>query len=159
MYFYKNKFNQTPYFQCTPTSHLLTDIATAHRTEIPKEKFPQRIEEEFEEIEKWISREEPEHTFGYYCGLRPENFPPAEQLTDEEMILIRQAFEKMMHTWNQKIDLPKKLPVAFAFRMMVDSLNIKTTIVNSGNMSFDFCAGYAPGCVFKEYCPLLRTLE
>jgi hypothetical protein len=29
---------------------------------------------------------------------------------------------------------------------------MKTTIVNSGQMSFDFCSGYAPDCVFKEYC-------
>lgn len=133
--------------------HLLTDIAAAHRTEIPEEEIPQTIEEEFEEIDKWVNGEEPEHTFGYYCGLSPENFPPAEQLTDEEMILVRRAFEKMMFTWNQGIDLPEKLPVAFAYKMTVDSLNMKTTIVNSGNMHFDFCSGYAPGCAFKEYCP------
>jgi len=118
--------------------HLLADIATAHRVEIPEEKFPRTIEEEFEEIDKWVSGEEPEHTFGYYCGLSSENFPPAEQLTDEEMILVRRAFEEMMFTWNQGIDLPERLPAAFAYKMIVDSLSMKTTIVNSGNMSFDF---------------------
>jgi len=136
--------------------HLLADIATAHRVEIPEEKFPRTIEEEFEEIDKWVSGEEPEHTFGYYCGLSSENFPPAEQLTDEEMILVRRAFEEMMFTWNQGIDLPERLPAAFAYKMIVDSLSMKTTIVNSGNMSFDFCSGYAPGCVFKGYCPCLE---
>ena len=136
--------------------HLLTDIAAAHRAEIPEEKPPQTMEEHFEEIDRWVSGEEPEHTFGYYCGLSSENFPPAEQLTDEEMILLRRAFEEMMFTWNQGIDLPEKLPAAFAYKMVVDLLNMKTTIVNSGNMSFDFCTGYAPGCVFKEYCPCLR---
>ncbi|MBN9351917.1 MAG: hypothetical protein J0H55_14650 [Chitinophagaceae bacterium] len=133
--------------------HLLADIATAHRTEIPEEKFPQTLEDEFEEIENWVSREEPENTFGYYCGLNSENFPPAEQLTDREMKIIRRAFEKMMFTWNHGIILPEKLPAAFAYKMVVDSLNMKTTIVNSGRMSFDFCSGYAPDCVFKEYCP------
>ena len=29
---------------------------------------------------------------------------------------------------------------------------MKTTFVNSGNMSFDFSNGYAPGCVLKKYC-------
>lgn len=133
--------------------HLLADIVAAHRAEIREEKFPQTIEEHFDEIEKWVSGEESEHTFGYYCGLSSENFPPAEQLTDEEIILVRRAFEEMMFTWNQGIDLPEKLPVAFAYKMIVDSLNMKTTIVNSGNMSFDFCSGYAPDCAFKEYCP------
>jgi len=30
---------------------------------------------------------------------------------------------------------------------------MKTGIANSGMMSFDFCSGYAPDCIFKEYCP------
>ena len=136
--------------------HLLFDIAAAHRTGISEEIFSQTMEEHFEEIDKWVSGELPEHTFGYYCGLKSENFPPAVQLADEELILIRKAFEKMMNTWNHGIDLPEKLPVAFAYKMIVDSLNTKTAIVNSGQMSFDFCSGYAPGCVFKEYCPCLE---
>lgn len=136
--------------------HLLADIGAAHRTEIPEEKFPQTMEDHFEEIDKWVSGEEPEHTFGYYCGLNSENFPPPEQLNDEEMILIRKAFEKMMFTWNQGISLPEKLPVAFAYKMIVDSLDMKTSMVNSGQMSFDFCSGYAPDCAFKEFCPCLE---
>ncbi len=137
--------------------HLLSDIAAACREEIPeKEVRPQTIEEHFEEIERWVEGEEPEHTFGYYCGMNAENFPPAVQLTYDEMIIIRKAFEQMMFTWNHGISLPETLPVAFAYKMMVDSLNMKTNIVNSGCMSFDFCSGYAPDCVFKKYCPCLE---
>ena len=136
--------------------YLLSDIAAAHRADIPKEKPHQTLEEHFEEIDRWISGEEPEYTFGYYCGLSSGNFPPAKQLTDEEMILIHKALEKMMFTWNMGISLPEKLPVAFAYTRIVDSLNIKTDIVNSGQMHFDFCTGYAPDCVFKEYCPCLE---
>jgi hypothetical protein len=33
---------------------------------------------------------------------------------------------------------------------------MKTNIVNSGDMTFDFCTGYAPDCIFKEYCPCLE---
>jgi len=83
-------------------------------------------------------------------------FPPAEQLTKDEMIIIRKAFQQMMFTRNQGISLPENLPVAFAYKMIVDSLNMKTNIANSGSMSFDFCSGYAPDCIFKEYCPCLE---
>ncbi len=94
--------------------HLLADISAAHREEIPEEEVrPQTIEEHFVEIERWVEGEEAEHTFGYYCGLKAENFPPAQQLTDDEMIIIRKAFEQMMFTWNQGISLPETLPVAF----------------------------------------------
>ncbi|MBW7941321.1 MAG: hypothetical protein H3C64_02750 [Candidatus Kuenenia stuttgartiensis] len=136
--------------------HLLSDIAAAHRADISEETPPQTIEEHFEEIDRWIAGEEPAHSFGYYCGLDPENFPPAEQLTDEEMTLVRRAFEKMMYSWNMAIDLPEKLPVAFAYTMIVNSLNEKTDIMNSGQMHLDFCTGYAPDRVFKEYCPCLK---
>lgn len=136
--------------------YLLSDIAGAHRTEIPEGTSHETMEQYFEEINKWVSGDEPQHSFGYYCGLKTEDFPPSEQLSDEEMILIREAFEKMMFTWNHGIDLPEKLPVAFAYRMIVDALNMKSSIVNNGQMIFDFCSGYAPGCGFKEFCPCLE---
>ena len=40
--------------------------------------------------------------------------------------------------------------------LIVDTLNKKNSIVNSGSMSFDFCTGYAPGCELKEYYPCLE---
>lgn len=137
-------------------SHLLSDIAAAHRTEFQEEKFEQSLEEQFEEIERWVSGEDEEHTFGYYCGLKSEDFPPPHQLSDKEMKMVLKAFEEMMHSWNQEIDLPKKIPAAFAYQLIVDCLNKTTAIVNSGSMSFDFCTGYAPGCELKEYCPCLK---
>ena len=123
--------------------HLLADIAAAHRTDIPEEKILQNLEEEFEELEKWVSKEDKLKTFGYYCGLESVNFPPPEQLTDKDMKLVFRAFQKMMDTWNHGIDLPKKIPAAFAYQLMVGVLNKKTMIVNSGFSSFDFCTGYA----------------
>jgi len=137
--------------------HLLNDITAAHCVEIAGEqKAPLSFEEEMEEIEKWCEREDPENTFGYYCGLEAINFPPPEQLTDEEMKQVMEAFGQMMFSWNHGIDLPETLPIPFAYKMTVETLNTKTTIVNSGMMSFDFCTGYAPDCVFKEYCPCLE---
>ncbi len=137
--------------------HLLNDITSAHRQEIPAEqKQPKTFEEEMEEIEKWVEGEEPAHTFGYYCGLDAINFPPPKQLTDAEMKLVITAFGQMMFSWNLDIDLPESLPLAIVYTMTIDTLNTKTEIANSGMMSFDFCTGYAPGCVFKEYCPCLE---
>lgn len=62
----------------------------------------------------------------------------------------------MMFTWNLLIDLPELLPLPIAYTMTVDTLNTKTGIVNSGTMGFDFCTGYAPDCIFKEYCTCLK---
>jgi len=125
--------------------HLLNDIAAAHRTEIPLEPYrTTTFEEEMEEIEKWVLGDNAEHTFGYYCGLDAVNFPPPEQLSQKEMKIVMKVFGHMMFSWNQGIDLPKKLRTSIAYKMTVDSLNMKTFIVNSGMMSFDFCSGNAP---------------
>ena len=78
--------------------HLLADIKAAHRQEIPlAQEQLQTFEEEMEEIEKWVSGEEAEHTFGYYCGLESKNFPPPDQLKGRKglrMILLQKG--KMM---------------------------------------------------------------
>ena len=137
--------------------HILSDIADAHRTIFPLVKEQLRnFEEEMEVIERWVEGEEPAHTFGYYCNLETINFPPAEQLTAKEMKEIITTFGQMMFSWNLGIDLPKSLPVPITYKMTVDTLDMKTEIVNSGMMSFDFCTGYAPDCVFKEHCPCLE---
>lgn len=99
---------------------------------------------------------EPDHSFGYYCGLNAINFPPPEQLNDAEIKEVLKAFGKMMFTWNLDISLPELLPLPIAYTMTVNTLNTKTDIVNSGMMGFDFCTGYAPDCIFKEYCPCLE---
>jgi len=136
--------------------HLLSDIAAAHRTETPPEPVRQlSFEEEMEEIERWTEGE-PEHTFGYYCGLETINFPPPEQLTGEELKLVCEALGRLLSSWNSGIDLPEKLPLPLRYKFMVNALDEGFTVVNSGFMHFDFCSGYAPDCVFKEYCSCLE---
>lgn len=137
--------------------HLLSDISAACRMDTaPAFDRAQSIEEHLEEVEQWLAGEEPPHTFGYYCGLDAANFPPPEQLSLQDMKKVCKAFREMMFSWNLDIDLPEKLPLPIAYKMMVDTLNTKTTIVSIGTIGFDFCTGYAPDCIFKEYCPCLE---
>ena len=137
--------------------YLPQDITTAHHTEQPEEiPYTKSFEEEIEEIERWVEGEEHEHTFGYYCGLQPENFPPPEQLTIEEIEMVNEALRHMMFTWNHSADFPKNLPATRAYSMPVDTLNEKTFIPRDGFVGFDYCSGYAPDCVFKEYCSCLE---
>ena len=134
---------------------LLEDIAKAYRKPFAEEKsFNESIENHFEAIEKWLY-EDPPSTFGDYCGLKSEDFPPAEQLSEEDMVLVIAAFKKMMASWNLDIYLPDKLPVSIAYSIVVDTLNQKTAIVDNGFLCFDYCSGSPEGCVFKEYCPCL----
>ena len=135
--------------------YLLQDIADAHRSEPLPEEDPAEdpVEEHIKAVEKYLSREEPARTFGYYCGLKSDDFPPPEQLSVEEMKLVCKAFQRMMFSWNLDIDLPKRLPVPIAYRMMVETLDSKTDITDCGMIGLDYCSGDPTECVFKEYCP------
>lgn len=141
--------------------HLLSDITAAHReeealTESYKEAEEFDIEKHLEEVERWVRGEDESHTFGYYCGLQSINFPPPEQLENEDLKTVCDAFKKMMLTYNLSIDLPDNLPLPFAYSLIVDTLNTKTNIPKMGMITFDFCSGYAPECDLKSYCPCLK---
>ena len=138
--------------------HLLDDITAAYRAEIPEESSHTDVtfEEKIDEVEKLLQGEVPTHTFGYYCGLEAVNFPPPHQLTGDELKTVIKAFGHMMSSWNLDISLPEKLPLPIAYSMTVDTLDKKIPILNSGIMCFDYCTGYAPDCIFKEYCPCLK---
>jgi len=140
--------------------HLLEDIRAAHRGEdsYGLDTVPETIEEELEQMERWAAGEfeNPDHTFGYYCGLDAANFPPPEQLNDREIELICNAFKKLLFSWNSGIDLPDNMPVRLRYKFMVNTLNEGFTPVNSGFLTFNYCSGYAPDCPFGEYCPCLE---
>lgn len=137
--------------------HLLQDIENAKRLDVPPLSPMITFEDEWEALERWCEgEEEPEHNFGYYCSLKPENFPPSSQLSLSEIELINHAFQKMMYTWNLDIDLPKAMPAEIQYDFIIDSLNEKFTPINDGFITIDFCTGYAPDCKLKEYCPCLE---
>jgi hypothetical protein len=130
--------------------HLLADTKAAclpdrqaHRSEQGHVDPVNRVEEEaasieeyLEEVERWIAGEEPEHTFGYYCGLQRSDFPPAEQLNHEDLEPVCRAFEKLLFSWNSGIDLPEKFPLHLRYTFMVNTLDEGFTPVRSGFMIF-----------------------
>ncbi|WP_026450428.1 hypothetical protein [Aequorivita capsosiphonis] len=140
--------------------HLLSDIAAAHQKEskagyLDHEDDDLSLEELFADVERYIAGKE-EPTFAYYCGLESIDFPPPEQLDDDDLKKVCKAFEQMMQTWNLSIALPDNLPLPFAYHLTVDMLNTKTNIPKTGMITFDFCSGYAPDCDLKSYCPCLE---
>lgn len=140
-------------------SHLLSDIRAAHRSDSPKETSGQEsLEDHFRDVDRWVSGDA-EHTLGYYCGLEANAFPPYEQLNDEEVRKLCDAFTAMLHTWGADIDLPDELPLQRKYELIVGLLDHEFTPFNSGMFIFDFCTGYAPECELKEYCKCLEFWE
>lgn len=113
------------------------------------------LETDFLEVERFLS-EDPPSTFGDYCGLKVSDFPPSEQLTEEDMEAVIAAFKKMSYTWNLDFSFPDTLPTSLYYKFMVETLDENTWIVNSGFVSFDYCSGNPEGCKFGEYCNCLK---
>ena len=137
--------------------YLLQDIKKAERSEnenlIPS--HPSSFEEEMVEIERYISGEG-QRPFSYFTGLKRNNFPPNEQLSEEDIKLVMQTWIKMFKTWNASIDFPRYMPLREQYEFLRNSvLETDFTPVNSGCIHFDFCSGHAPDCDWGKYCQCL----
>lgn len=111
--------------------------------------------EHFAEVERFVS-EAPPNSFGDFCGLQVSDFPPAEQLTEDDMQIFIKAFEKMSFTWNITFSFPETLPTHLHYTIMVNTLSEKTMITKHGFVTFDYCSGSPDGCIFGEYCNCLQ---
>ena len=136
---------------------LIQSINNAHRL-APTAQVPHvfSFEEEMEAVEKWVSGDDSPPSLSYKCGLNPDQFPPPEKLTEDQMITIMDAFQEMLGSWNLLMDFPTTLPVSRAYPLMITLLDKEAWYLPGGTLVFDFCDGYAPGCVMKEYCPCLK---
>ena len=69
--------------------HIIEDIANSHCLDLPaRSAYKKSFEEQMDDIERWVEGDLNEHTFGHYCGLQPEQFPPVEQLTIDEAAIV-----------------------------------------------------------------------
>ena len=137
---------------------LIQSIRDAHRMVSLTEQSPKVIsfEDEMEAVEKWVSGDDAPPTLGYKCGLTLEQFPPVEKLTETQIITIMEAFQEMLSSWNLQMSFPETLPASKAYPLMMTILEKEAWYLPGGILVFDFCTGYAPDCVMKEYCPCLK---
>ncbi len=140
--------------------YLLSDIQAAHKSDSEvKSSLPKTFEEHMEEVERYISGES-QQPLSYYTGLKKEVFPPADRLDSNEINLVMDAFVTMLKTWNASIDFPEKMPLSERYEFLRNKVvEVDFTPVNSGQVYFDFCSGYAPGCDWESYCNCLEYWE
>ena len=140
--------------------YLVSDIQAAHKAEVDVESaFPKTFEEEMEEVERYVSGEGA-RPLSYYTKLHKEVFPPAERLNKSQMKIILEAYITMLKTWNAQIDFPEKMPLKERYEFLRNKiLEVDFTPINSGQVYFDFCSGYAPDCEWESYCNCIEYWE
>jgi len=137
----------------TYISQLISDILNAQMaplTTAEKEKIS--FEEEMEAIENYAEGRNIPPILGIQCGLTPDQFPPGDQLEEDEIRQIIDAFSQMLQTRNMSVDMPKRVPVRIAYPIIINLLNEEAWYFPTGTYHFDFCTGYAPDCELGEYC-------
>ncbi|MCC5916484.1 MAG: hypothetical protein JJU02_04065 [Cryomorphaceae bacterium] len=136
--------------------HLLSDIQKAHNVadgELEEKVFMATdLETHFREIEAWVSGEG-QKPFKDFCKLSKEDFPPANQLTKEEQLMVCEAFEDMLQSWNMCIDIPLDVPPTMRYNLTVNLLDNECLPTKMGTFHFDFCTGNTSDCELEMYCP------
>lgn len=138
--------------------HLLQDIKNAGREEADSSSStePMSFEEQMKDVELYVS-DINEQSLSYFTGLHNEDFPPSEQLTEEDMESVLQAFAQMLKTWNATIHYPEKMPCKARYEFLLNhALETEFTPVQYGHIGLDFCTGCAPDCEWGEYCTCLE---
>jgi hypothetical protein len=134
--------------------YLLKDIEAAHRTVRPKMEKEHSFAEILEEVGRM--KEERKYTFGYFCGLNAQDFPPSDQLLKKEMKLVCSAFKRMMRSWELQCWLPRELPVDLTYSLLIRILDRKINPLESGLVQFSYCSMNPATCLLAQYCICLK---
>ncbi len=140
---------------------LVEDIEAAHRpadyfSKPKKNTEEEDLEEALQESEKFVNQE---RMLGFegYCGLKRENFPAVDKLSEEQLAKVTSSFVKMMESWNLVVHFPEDLPQPMRYGLLMEILVGPVMIFKHGYWGFDFCTGNPEGCKLGEYCPCLKS--
>src|SRR4051812_33597121 len=101
-------------------------------------------------------KEDRKYTFGYFCGLKKEDFPPSDQLLKKEMKMVSSVFKKMMcSSWNLQCWLPKALPANLVYDLLIRTLERKINPMESGVVQFSYCSMDSTNCLLGLHCTCL----
>lgn len=142
-------------------NHLIEDISAAHRPDdffnkSRKNTEEEDLEESLRESEMFVSQER-RSGFEGYCGLKRENFPPKEKLSEEQLAQVNTAFVAMMKSWNLEVAFPDDLPQLRRYELLMGILVRAVMIFKHGYYCFDFCTGNPDDCELGQYCPCLKS--
>lgn len=112
-------------------------------------------------MEQWRDETPPQRQdMFYHFGFAPEQFPPAEQLTDAELDTLATLLCRLWAAYNFTAVLPDNVPGRVAYPLLLQRMGEPTFVFTRGNLGVEFC-GYEPEhCPFGQaYCSCLRYAQ
>lgn len=132
------------------------DLAAAHRPEeLSDDEFGVEnpsIEASLEEAERFVSGEIPMKKFGDTCGIQKIQFPPAEKLTENQLLQLCDSIDELMWSWFVDITLPESLPITKRYQFLVEVFDTEVMLVENGHVGIELCEYEASTCIFGEHC-------
>jgi len=152
--------NQIFYIMKKYVFQLIADITKAHLPALAeRENLNLTFEQEMEIIENYATGTNTPPSLSVECGITTDQFPPQDQLDEEEIKQIIDALKSMLLSRNICVDMPDEIPLHFAYPIFVNLLNREAWYFPTGNLHIDFCTGYAPECELGKYCHCLKYWE
>ncbi len=120
---------------------------------------PRDPEASLAEAERFVEHE-PLITMFDHFGLRPEEFPPAEQLTDEQLDELVFAIRRLWAAFNFTAVVPSVAPARIVYPLLLQRMTRPAMVMNFGHVGIEFCQ-YEPAecpfgtewCECKQYAP------
>lgn len=88
-----------------------------------------------------------------WMRIDPEAFPPAEQLSDDQIIYFCNLLKQLFEHYNYEVHMPKSLPFRMVYEYLVKALD-RTEACQQGETLnvIAFCDGDETKCPFGSYC-------
>ena len=141
-------------------NQLLSDISQA--TENAKFYFPQSEVN----IHEWKSNEEENQTASVreleeWTRLSQEQLPPAEMLTDEQLVQLLNALKKMLDAYNWSFVLQIETPERIQYNVIRHNFNQQARLKRWHMGFFEVCKENSTlgECALGEYCQCLYFKE
>ena len=116
----------------------------------------QELEQHFAEVERFVNSAPETHLLAR-AGLRLEQFPPAEKLSEAQAARLVEALVDLWHAYCCDIHLPEAMPARRQYTLTVKySAEPMFFFAGGGTFHMDFCTGEPVGCELEEYCPCLQ---
>ncbi len=112
------------------------------------------FEKTIAEMEQWRDEKPPERQdMFYHFGFEPEQFPPAELLSDTDLDAISERLCRLWAAYNFTAVVPDNAPGRVLYPLLLGRMKQPTFVMTRGTMGIEFCSYEPKECPFgPEYC-------
>ena len=111
-----------------------------------------QLEKTFAEVEQYVEGRHSGTMFGHF-GFDPEQFPPAERLTDEQMQALAERLCRLWAAFNYTAVFPEKTPGRVLYPLLIRRMGEPAMLAERGHIGIEFCDYEPEECPFgAEWC-------